>query len=211
LWRGSKKSDDAEASGRSLHHLHHGESSDRHVEHGPSLATSVYLVTGLDRVLFGTQSCADAVTVVGIKPPRYLWFMLSGGVCDVVQFATNVLLYWSAVLRDPSLIWAAGFLISIAFRHSSHRYLVFGDYVGGYWASLTRMYAGYSVIIVLSTAFNYVAARAAGPVVPVYAIWIATMLWTGLANYFILKKLWSFDGGFATSGKATSPTVTVAQ
>jgi hypothetical protein len=24
--------------------------------------------------------------------------------------------------------------------------------------------------------------------------WILTMLWTGIVNYFILKKLWSFDG-----------------
>ena len=55
-----------------------------------------------------------------------------------------------------------------------------------------RMYAGYSIIIVLSTLFNVLVTKVLQ--VPHYIAWIVTLLWTGIANYFILKKLWSFGG-----------------
>ena len=29
---------------------------------------------------------------------------------------------------------------------------------------------------------------------PHMVAWILTLLWTGIVNYLILKKLWSFDG-----------------
>jgi hypothetical protein len=67
---------------------------------------------------------------------------------------------------------------------------VFGDYVGGYWMSLGRMYAGYSIIIVISTVFNIVMTRRAK--LPHYVAWVITLLWTGIVNYFILKKIWTF-------------------
>jgi nitrogen fixation protein FixH len=54
------------------------------------------------------------------------------------------------------------------------------------------MYAGYSIIIVLSTFFNIVITKKMD--MPHVFAWIVTMLWTGIVNYFILKKLWSFDG-----------------
>ena len=37
------------------------------------------LVKGLDRVVNGTKPAADVVVICGIKPLRYLWYMLSGG------------------------------------------------------------------------------------------------------------------------------------
>jgi putative flippase GtrA len=54
------------------------------------------------------------------------------------------------------------------------------------------MYAGYSVIIVLSTIFNIFMTRYAE--LPHYVAWVVTLLWTGIVNYFILKKLWTFGG-----------------
>ena len=54
------------------------------------------------------------------------------------------------------------------------------------------MYGGYSVIILLSTAFNVLITRVWK--IPHGLAWLATLLWTGIANYFILKKLWSFGG-----------------
>lgn len=62
----------------------------------------------------------------------------------------------------------------------------------GYWKSLGRMYVGYSIIISLSTLFNFIMTRMAG--LPHYVAWIVTLLWTGIVNYFILKKIWSFGG-----------------
>ena len=150
------------------------------------------IITGMDRVLYGTQPAAEVVKVLGVHPPRYLCYMISGSGCDILQFLIDIFLHVVMHLEDPSVCWALGFGISIVFRHTTHRYLVFGDYVGGYWASLGRMYAGYSVIIFLSTIFNIFMTRYAE--LPHYVAWIVTMLWTGIVNYFILKKLWTFGG-----------------
>jgi len=168
----------------------------------------VYLVSGLDRVLLYSNpsstssglrgpACAETVLVLGVKPPRYLWYMLSGSGCDVLQFATLYILH-HFVVQDPSVCWCLGFLLSIPCRHTSHRYLVFGDYVGGYWRSLARMYAGYSVIIVLSTLFNLLVSWWLQGVFAAPVLWLLTMLWTGVANYFILKRFWSFGGNEKT-------------
>jgi putative flippase GtrA len=151
----------------------------------------VPIITGLERTLYGTQPAAEVVRILGIRPPRYLCYMISGLVCDILQFFLDFLLY-SYVTLDASACWALSFGISIFFRHTTHRYLVFGDYVGGYYKSLGRMYAGYSFIIVLSTMFNIVMTKYSQ--VPHSYAWVITMLWTGIVNYFILKKLWSFGG-----------------
>jgi hypothetical protein len=158
---------------------------------------AVYWIAGLDRVLFGTAAAADVVTLAGVKPPRYLFYMLSGMGCDVIQLTMDVLLH-RYYLEDASLCWAVTFFLSVVWRHSSHRYLVFGDYVGGYWASLGRMYGGYSIIIVLSTIFNVMMTRGVAHLSH-YVAWMLTLLWTGIANYFILKKLWTY-GGKAAAG-----------
>lgn len=150
------------------------------------------MISGLERVFFGTQPACDAVLICGIHPPRYLCYMLSGFICDLIQFTIDIILHRALLLDDASVCWALGFGISVAFRHTSHRYLVFGDYVGGYWKSLGRMYAGYSIIIVISTLFNIIMTRYLQ--LPHYVAWIVTLLWTGIVNYFILKKLWSFGG-----------------
>lgn len=164
----------------------------------------VPLITGIDRVVYGTQPAADVVTILGMRPPRYPFYMVSGFVCDLIQFLVDVCLHVFLNLEDPSVCWALGFGVSIYFRHTSHRYLVFGDYVGGYWKSLGRMYAGYSIIIVISTVFNIVMTRHAK--LPHYVAWVITLLWTGIVNYFILKKLWTF--GKKPSGEASDSDVT---
>lgn len=150
------------------------------------------VISGLDRVFFGTQPACEAVLVCGIHPPRYLCYMISGFLCDCIQFLIDIILHKVFLFEDASVCWALGFGISVSFRHTSHRYLVFGDYVGGFWPSLGRMYAGYSIIIVISTIFNIVMTRYLE--LPHYVAWVVTLLWTGIVNYFILKKLWSFGG-----------------
>jgi putative flippase GtrA len=156
-----------------------------------SLSSKVPILTGLERTFYGTQPAAEVVQILGIHPPRYLCYMISGFACDILQFAIDFLLY-AYFIPDASMCWALSFAISIVFRHTTHRYLVFGDYVGGYYKSLGRMYAGYSIIIVLSTIFNVIMTKYIQ--VPHAYAWIITLLWTGIVNYFILKKLWSFGG-----------------
>merc|ERR1712008_477015 len=141
--------------------------------------------------LAGVKPASETVYICGIKPIRYLWYMLSGSFCDILQLFIDLVLLRLFNLRDPSYCWALGFTISIIFRHTSHRYLLFGDYVGGYWKSLMRMYAGYSIIIVISTLFNVIMTKVFQ--LHHYVAWIITLLWTGIVNYFILNKVWTFD------------------
>jgi putative flippase GtrA len=150
------------------------------------------VISGLDRVFFGTQPACEAMLICGFYPPRYLCYMVSGFICDIIQFFIDLMLHKVFLLEDASVCWALGFGISVSFRHTTHRYLVFGDYVGGYWKSLGRMYAGYSIIIVISTIFNIIMTR--NLQLPHYVAWAVTLGWTGIVNYFILKKLWSFGG-----------------
>jgi len=148
------------------------------------------LVSGLDSVVFGTKAASEIVLLYGINPHQYVWFMLSGGICDTLQFIMDFLMhFW---IDDASICWAVCFTLSIIFRHSTHRYLVFGKYVGGYWNSLLRLYCGYSVSIILSTAFNIFVTRTER--VGHYPAFFFTLVWTGIVNFFILKKLWSFEG-----------------
>ena len=119
--------------------------------------------------------------------------------CDIIQLCIDCCLYYALNITDPSACWVLGFGLSIIFRHSFHRYLVFGAYVGGYWNSLKRMYAGYSIIIVISTVFNIVMTQTFH--FSHYTAWISTLLWTGIVNYFILKHIWSFGGPTRTSDK----------
>lgn len=152
----------------------------------------VPLVRGLDKVANGSLPAADTVLLCGVKPLRYFWYMLSGVCCDCIQLGIDVCLFRAFHLTDPSLCWVLGFGLSIIFRHSFHRYLVFGAYVGGYWRSLMRMYGGYSVIIAISTIFNMVMTKTFH--FSHYVAWITTLLWTGIVNYFILKHIWTFGG-----------------
>lgn len=148
------------------------------------------LISGLDKVVFGTRSASETVRIAGTTPPQYLWFMISGGICDSIQLSMDYVMHF--YVRDPSICWAVCFTASVAFRHSTHRYLVFGNYVGGYWKSLARIYLGYSVTIVSSTVFNIVMTKSFQ--ISHYVAWIITLLWTGIVNFLILKKFWSFGG-----------------
>ena len=156
-----------------------------------SLPDYLPLISGLTPVISGAAPAADTVRILSIKPPRYIFYSVSGFLCNIVQLFIDLAVHFFLNVRDPSICWAIGFGMSIVVRHSSHRYFTFGAYVGGYWRSLGRMYAGYSISIALSTAFNVAMAKNG---VPHYVAFVFTLLWTGIVNYFILKRLWSFGG-----------------
>jgi len=165
--------------------------SDIDIDFADDNDNELYIISGVGKVWYGTRPAAEVVEIFGIIPPRYLCFMVSGIVCDVVQFILYILLYY-CLFKDASLCWMLSFFASVLFRHTSHRYLVFGDYVGGYYSSLGKMYIGYSIIIVLSTIFNLVMTKYVK--VQHMIAWFITLLWTGIVNYFILKKIWSLGG-----------------
>ena len=162
--------------------------------------TVVYWIQGLDRVLFQENTCcAHEVRLLGWKPPTYAWFALSGGVCDIIQLGMLYLLhvYVLPTNMDTSVSWMVAFCTSIFFRHTSHRFFVFGTYVGGYTRSLGRIYMGYSVTIVLSTILNYILNRILE--VNLFLLAILTMAWTGVVNYFILKYFWNIGSSKSKS------------
>jgi putative flippase GtrA len=164
---------------------------------------TVYWITGLDRVLFPPASCcAEEVYLMGWKPPRYLWYMISGAICDVLQLAMLYGLHF--YISDSATGWALAFCASISVRHTTHRYFVFGDYVGGYRRSLQRMYMAYSVTIVLSTLLNFLLSRVLS--VHVFVLALLTMAWTGVANYFILKFFWNIGKRSSASAAVDSTT-----
>jgi hypothetical protein len=67
------------------------------------------------------------------------------------------------------------------------------------------MYAGYSIIMVISTIFNIVMTKVF--LFSHYEAWIATLLWTGIVNYFILKHIWSFGGSSGDKRKEEGSSV----
>mmetsp|Transcript_8874 Transcript_8874/g.13247 ORF Transcript_8874/g.13247 Transcript_8874/m.13247 type:complete len:372 (+) Transcript_8874:375-1490(+) len=149
------------------------------------------LVQGLERVTNGTQPASESVALCGMRPPRFLWFILSGCICDVIQFFIDAFLYYVFHITEPTVCWVLGYGLSIAVRHTSHRYLVFGNYVGGYCYSLLRMYTGYSISLVASTLFNLILTH--GIEMQHYTAWVITLVWTNIVNYFLLTQLWSWD------------------
>ena len=167
---------------------------------------AVPLIENLDRVVFGTVAAAEVIRICGLKPPQYLWYMLSGACCDVIQFTMDYLMHTALGVEDASTCWTVCFTLSIVFRHTFHRYLVFGNYVGGYWNSLLRMYGGYSVSIVLSGVFNMAITKMGNA--SHYIAFVFTILWTGVVNFFVLKRLWSFGGKTGNKGNATTNNTT---
>ena len=87
-----------------------------------------------------------------------------------------------------SFCWGISYSLSIIVRHFCHRYIVFGEYEGTYWASLCRTYATYSSSIVISIVSNIFITGVIG-ISHIYT-WFFTMIWTGIYNYFMLKATW---------------------
>jgi putative flippase GtrA len=126
----------------------------------------------------------------GYKVPHYCWFVLSGGMCDIVQAFIDYGIYLLYVFEweRATVCWTLSYTISIIIRHFSHRLLVFGEFEGTYCSSLTRTYMTYSSSIVISMLTNHLIVSFLN-----YShrtAWIITMLWTGIYNYFMLKASW---------------------
>lgn len=159
----------------------------------------------------------------GYKLPTFLWFQISGFICDVIQayldyFISIIYLFsWEKV----TVCWTLSYIMSICVRHSMHRLLVFGEYDGTYWSSLSRTYLAYSTSIVLSTLCNNLLVKYGD--FSHKEAWLLTMLWTGkvykasfwvqpssqlfyfliagVLNYFMLKATWRSTESKTAEGK----------
>jgi putative flippase GtrA len=132
----------------------------------------------------------DRFRICGYRIPHYFWFVLSGGLCDIIQAFIDygISLIYYLEWEKATVCWTVSYILSIAVRHSSHRLLVFGEYEGTYWSSLFRTYATYSSSIVLSMVTNHLMVSFLG--FSHQMAWIFTMIWTGIYNYFLLKTTW---------------------
>jgi hypothetical protein len=140
----------------------------------------------------------------GYKIPLYCWFVLSGGMCDIVQALIDYAIYLVYIFEweRATVCWTLSYTISIVVRHFSHRLLVFGEFEGTYCSSLTRTYMTYSSSIIISMLANHFIVSFLN-----YShrtAWIITMLWTGIYNYFMLKASWGRKSA-SSMGKAKIP------
>tara|TARA_A100001035_G_C27526064_1_gene383110 strand:+ start:118 stop:609 length:492 start_codon:yes stop_codon:yes gene_type:complete len=132
----------------------------------------------------------EKVRCCGYRIHNYFWFMLSGALCDVAQALIDYVVYllYQLPYERATVCWGISYTLSIILRHISHRYIVFGEYEGTYCASLCRTYATYSSSIVISIITNHAIVNYCG--ISHRDAWIITMIWTGIYNYFMLKKSW---------------------
>jgi hypothetical protein len=130
---------------------------------------------------------------LGIKIHQYVWFMISGFMCDCCQavidyFISTIYVFeWEKV----TVCWTLSYCASICVRHISHRYLVFGEYEGTYCQSLSKVYLAYLSSIILSTICNHSLVNYVG--LAHRTAWLSTMIWIGVFNYFALKNVWRKD------------------
>lgn len=132
----------------------------------------------------------EKIRLCGYKIPTYFWFVLSGSLCDCFQALIDFILSIIYVYEweKATICWTLSYTISIMIRHFSHKYIVFGEYDGTYCTSLGRIYLTYSSSIVLSMIANH--CFISYFLLSHKQAWLITMLWTGLYNYFMLKKNW---------------------
>jgi hypothetical protein len=109
--------------------------------------------------------CADRLPLAAhcvlcgrYKPPRFLFFGLSGSLCNLAQLGLDRMLLL-LIGRDsawyvPTVCWTASYTLSVALRHVSHSVFVFGVHADPVWKALAKTYLTYLSTIVASAAIN---------------------------------------------------------
>lgn len=141
----------------------------------------------------------EKAQICGYRLPQYFWFVISGAICDIAQALLDycISVLYTLEWEKATVCWTVSYTLSIAIRHTSHRFIVFGEYEGTYWSSLSRTYAAYSASIVLSIVANHMFINML--MLSHRQAWLITMLWTGLLNYFLVKNAWRPKGTAAGS------------
>mmetsp|Transcript_18701 Transcript_18701/g.24682 ORF Transcript_18701/g.24682 Transcript_18701/m.24682 type:complete len:157 (+) Transcript_18701:158-628(+) len=136
-------------------------------------------------------SFAETTKICGYKPPQYFWFVVSGGLCDILQLGIDqaVKFAWAFPYQKATVCWTISYILSIVLRHTSHRIIVFGEFEGSYFWSLGKMYMTYASAIIISILTNLALTNILG--MTHEQAWVITLLWTGLLNYFLLKCTWN--------------------
>ena len=136
-------------------------------------------------------SLADSCLVCGRRPPRFLFFAISGSLCNIAQLALDRALL--AMLPDdvwwiPTVCWTLSYTLSVSLRHASHAYFVFGQHSDPACIALGKTYLTYMSTIVASTAINL--ALIGGTSIKSDAALILTASFSVVWSYFALKYTW---------------------
>ena len=99
-----------------------------------------------------SQSC----TCCGHKPPRFLFFAISGTLCNAAQLAMDraIFVLLPEIWWAPTLCWTISYALSVALRHISHAVIVFGPHGDPPWVAVSKTYLAYLSTIIASTAIN---------------------------------------------------------
>ena len=121
--------------------------------------------------------------------PEPVRFALSGTLGSAAFWVLNEGMMASLPTNIPepvTVAWFLSYLVSIWLHHALHAMLVYG-WGSSYWAGLLATYTGYSGALLASVPIN------AGLVnyfhLTASQAWLATLVLTGVANYFVLGAL----------------------
>ena len=152
----------------------------------------------------GSTSLADTCSLCGWRPPRFVFFAISGSMCNVVQLLLDRLLT-SMLPEDvwwiPTASWTLSYTLSVALRHYSHAWFVFGQHSDSMWIALGRTYVAYASTIIASTAVNLllVWGTACKPDVALILTASFSVIW----SYFALSKTWRSTHAEVTGSSCT--------
>ena len=105
----------------------------------------------------GSSSLADTCVVCGRQPPRFIFFALSGSLCNIAQLALDralTLVLPPDVWWTPTASWTLSYTFTVPLRHLSHAYCVFGQHADPFWLAMSKTFMTYVSTIVASTAVN---------------------------------------------------------
>eukprot|EP00040_Diaphanoeca_grandis_P031118 m.185513 g.185513 ORF g.185513 m.185513 type:complete len:163 (-) comp32235_c5_seq1:149-637(-) len=135
-------------------------------------------------------SLADSVKIGTFQPPRFFWFLLSGGLGDAIMFLFDMLLKSMLLPKEyntPSVCWVIAYTSSISWRHVLHTFIVFGGTYDTLTSHLPRTYFAFSFGIAFSTVMNWILTEHF--LIDERVAFFSTLYTTAILNFFVLKKV----------------------
>ena len=139
----------------------------------------------------GSSSLADTCVVCGRQPPRFIFFALSGSLCNIAQLALDralTLVLPPDVWWTPTASWTLSYTFTVPLRHLSHAYCVFGQHADPFWLAMSKTFMTYVSTIVASTAVNMLLVW--GDVCKPDIALIITACFSVVWSYVALRNVW---------------------
>ena len=161
---------------------------------------------------------AETCLICGRRPPRFVFFAISGSLCNAAQLGLDRLIYHS--LGDelvhswwgPTMCWSLSYMLSVSLRHVSHAAFVFGPHKDSLAVALAKTYLAYLSTIMASSAMH-LSLVAGANVSHEMALVLVSFFSVGW-SYAALSQTWREDGastdfGFAEGAYTRVPTTQV--